>query len=62
MLGRALSLPGDKGVPDSLATNTYGYWEPRIAVAYQASSTHGLPCRLRTFHRAAALFLLQPRC
>ncbi|HMG03072.1 MAG TPA: carboxypeptidase regulatory-like domain-containing protein [Edaphobacter sp.] len=32
-----LVFPGDRGVPDSLATNTYGYWEPRIAVAYQAS-------------------------
>lgn len=30
-----LVFPGDKGVPDSLATNTYGYWEPRVAVAYQ---------------------------
>jgi outer membrane receptor protein involved in Fe transport len=32
-----LVFPGDKGVPNSLATNTYGYWEPRVAVAYQAS-------------------------
>lgn len=30
-----LVFPGDKGVPDSLAENTYGYVEPRIAVAYQ---------------------------
>jgi outer membrane receptor protein involved in Fe transport len=30
-----LVFPGDKDVPDSLAKNTYGYWEPRIAVAYQ---------------------------
>jgi hypothetical protein len=30
-----LVFPGDKGVPDSLAKNTYGYWEPRVAVAYQ---------------------------
>lgn len=34
---RGLVFPGDHGVPDSLATNTYGYWEPRIAVAYQVS-------------------------
>jgi hypothetical protein len=32
-----LVFPGDKGVPNSLATNTYGYWEPRVAVAFQAS-------------------------
>lgn len=30
-----LVFPGDKGVPDSLATNSYGYFEPRLAVAYQ---------------------------
>jgi len=34
---KGLVFPGDKGVPDSLATNTYGYWEPRVAIAYQAS-------------------------
>jgi hypothetical protein len=34
---RGLVFPGDAGVPNSLATNTYGYFEPRIAVAYQAS-------------------------
>ncbi|NUQ29736.1 MAG: hypothetical protein HOQ35_14640 [Acidobacteriaceae bacterium] len=34
---RGLVFPGDRGVPDSLAQNTYGYWEPRIAFAYQAS-------------------------
>jgi hypothetical protein len=32
-----LVFPGDRGVPNSLATNTYGYWEPRVAVAFQAS-------------------------
>jgi hypothetical protein len=33
-----LVFPGDRGVPNSLATNTYGYFEPRLAVAYQANS------------------------
>ena len=32
-----LVFPGDRGVPNSLATNTYGYWEPRVAIAFQAS-------------------------
>jgi hypothetical protein len=30
-----LVFPGDTGVPKSLVKNTYGYYEPRIAVAYQ---------------------------
>jgi hypothetical protein len=33
-----LVFPGDRGVPNSLATNSYGYFEPRVAIAYQASS------------------------
>lgn len=33
---RGLVFPGDHGVPDSLVPNTYGYWEPRVAIAYQA--------------------------
>ncbi|QNI36230.1 TonB-dependent receptor [Edaphobacter sp. 4G125] len=33
---RGLAFPGDHGVPDSLVQNTYGYWEPRVAIAYQA--------------------------
>lgn len=32
-----LLFPGDAGVPDSLIKNTYGYFEPRIAIAYQAN-------------------------
>ncbi|WP_255550841.1 TonB-dependent receptor [Granulicella sp. dw_53] len=32
-----LLFPGDRGVSDSLIKNTYGYFEPRIAIAYQAS-------------------------
>ena len=35
MLPTGLVFPGDKGVPDSLAKNTYGYWEPRIAIAFR---------------------------
>ena len=33
---RGLVFPGDHGVPNSLVKNTYGYWEPRVAIAYQA--------------------------
>jgi hypothetical protein len=33
-----LLFPGDPNVPNSLAQNTYGYFEPRVAVAYQAST------------------------
>lgn len=28
-------FPGDKGVPDSLASNTYGYFQPRIGFSWQ---------------------------
>jgi hypothetical protein len=30
-----LDFPGDPGVPDTLMNSDYGYWEPRIGVAYQ---------------------------
>jgi hypothetical protein len=30
-----LIFPGDPGVPDSLVNSDYGYWEPRIGMAYQ---------------------------
>jgi hypothetical protein len=30
-------FPGDKGVTDTLVSKTYGYWEPRIALAFQAT-------------------------
>lgn len=30
-----LLFPGDPGVPDTLMNSDYGYWEPRIGVAYQ---------------------------
>ena len=30
-----LNFPGDPGVPDTLMNSNYGYWEPRIGVAYQ---------------------------
>jgi len=30
-------FPGDPGVPDSLVKNSYGYFEPRIAIALQAT-------------------------
>lgn len=33
---RGLVFPGDHGVPNSLVPNSYGYWEPRVAIAYQA--------------------------
>lgn len=32
---KGLLFPGDRNVPASLAQNTYGYWEPRVALAYQ---------------------------
>lgn len=34
---RGLLFPGDNGVPQSLANSTYGYFEPRIGVAYQVN-------------------------
>ncbi len=30
-----LDFPGDPGVPDTLMNSDYGYWEPRIGLAYQ---------------------------
>src|SRR5208337_1532007 len=30
-----LLFPGDPGVPNTLMNSDYGYWEPRIGVAYQ---------------------------
>src|SRR5271156_1928723 len=33
-----LVFPGDKGVTDGLMPNTYGYWEPRLGVAWQPRS------------------------
>ena len=30
-----LVFPGDPGVPNSLMNSDYGYWEPRIGLAYQ---------------------------
>ena len=30
-----LLFPGDPGVPDTLMNSDYGYWEPRIGLAYQ---------------------------
>jgi hypothetical protein len=30
-----LLFPGDPGVPDTLMNSDYGYWEPRIGMAYQ---------------------------
>ncbi|MGA3160000.1 MAG: carboxypeptidase-like regulatory domain-containing protein [Terracidiphilus sp.] len=30
-----LNFPGDPGVPNTLMNSDYGYWEPRIGVAYQ---------------------------
>jgi hypothetical protein len=30
-----LDFPGDPGVPDTLMNSDYGYWEPRIGMAYQ---------------------------
>lgn len=41
-----LVFPGDKGISDGLMPNTYGYWEPRLGVAWQP---HSLP---RTSFRA----------
>ena len=41
-----LVFPGDKGIGNGLMPNTYGYWEPRLGVAWQP---HSLP---RTSFRA----------
>jgi hypothetical protein len=30
-----LVFPGDKGIGDGLMHNTYGYWEPRLGIAWQ---------------------------
>jgi len=30
-----LDFPGDPGVPDTLMNSDYGYWEPRLGMAYQ---------------------------
>ncbi len=35
-----LVFPGDKGIGNGLMPNTYGYWEPRLGVAWQP---HSLP-------------------
>ncbi|MFZ1130768.1 MAG: carboxypeptidase regulatory-like domain-containing protein [Terriglobales bacterium] len=35
-----LVFPGDKGISQGLAPNTYGYWQPRLGVAWQP---HSLP-------------------
>jgi hypothetical protein len=32
---KGLLFPGDPGVPDTLMNSDYGYWEPRIGLAYQ---------------------------
>jgi hypothetical protein len=32
-----LVFPGDKGVSDGIMPTTYGYWEPRLGVAWQPS-------------------------
>lgn len=33
-----LVFPGDKGISNGLMPNTYGYWEPRLGVAWQPRS------------------------
>ena len=33
-----LVFPGDKGISKGLMPNTYGYWEPRVGVAWQPRS------------------------
>jgi hypothetical protein len=33
-----LVFPGDRGISDGLMPNTYGYWEPRLGVAWQPRS------------------------
>ena len=35
-----LVFPGDPGVPDSLMNSDYGYWEPRIGLAWQPKFLH----------------------
>ena len=46
-----LLFPGDPGVPDTLMNSDYGYWEPRIGVAYQPKAlTHTV------FHAGFGIF------
>jgi hypothetical protein len=35
-----LNFPGDPGVPNTLMNSDYGYWEPRIGLAYQPKFLH----------------------
>jgi hypothetical protein len=35
-----LDFPGDPGVPNTLMNSDYGYWEPRIGLAYQPKFLH----------------------
>jgi hypothetical protein len=44
-----LLFPGDPGVPDSLIKNTYGYFEPRIAIAYQVNPKTAIRAGLGLF-------------
>ncbi len=46
-----LVFPGDKGIGPGLMRTTYGYWEPRVGVAWQP---HGLP--RTSFHVGFGLF------
>ena len=49
-----LVFPGDKGISKGLMPNTYGYWEPRVGVAWQ---TQALP---NTSFRAGFGLFAQP--
>ncbi len=46
-----LVFPGDKGIGPGLMRTTYGYWEPRVGVAWQP---HALP--QTSFHAGFGLF------
>ena len=58
-----LLFPGDPGVTNTLMNSDYGYWEPRIGLAWQPKglAAHRLPRRLRHIHRSAAILGVQPR-
>lgn len=48
---QGIIFPGDKGMNAQLRPSSYGYWEPRIGIAYQPSS---MP--KTSFHAAFGLF------
>ena len=59
---KGLIFPGDAGMTAALMNDTYGYWEPRVGVAWQPKSLPKtrLSCRPRHVHGSARVFDVQP--